>query len=197
MELEEMKTLWSEMSAELEKQKKLTDLIIIKMTQANYRSKINGIFIPEVIGSFICLAMGLYILVNFYKLNSLWMALCGAAGVLILFILPVLSLRAIHTLRSVNILRTNYKQSLKLYAKGKLQFVFVQKLSFYLGAVMMLVLLPPVCVIMGVKDPFSQSSLWLSYVVMFPLFYFLARWVFRKYMSVTGNAENILKELDK
>jgi hypothetical protein len=197
MELEEMKTLWSEMSAELEKQKKLTDLIIIKMTQANYRSKINGIFIPEVIGSFICLAMGLYILVNFYKLNSLWMAVCGAAGVLILFILPVLSLRAIHTLRSVNILRTNYKQSLKLYAKGKLQFVFVQKLSFYLGAFMMLVLLPPMCVIMGVKDPFSHSSLWLSYVIMFPLFYFMARWVFRKYMSVTGNAENILKELDK
>ena len=28
-------------------------------------------------------------------------------------------------------------------AKGKLQFMFVQKLSFYLGAVMLLILLPP------------------------------------------------------
>ena len=33
MELEEMKTLWGEMSMEIEKQKKLTDSLIIKMTQ--------------------------------------------------------------------------------------------------------------------------------------------------------------------
>ena len=196
MELEEMKTLWAEMSAAVEKQKKLTDSIIIKMTQTNYSTKINRIFIPELIGSFVCFAMGLYILANFQKLNTWWMAAFGAAGVLILFLLPVLSLRTIHTLRSVNILQSNYKQSLQLYAKGKLQFIFVQKLSFYLSAVMMVLLFPVMCMILGVKEPFKHASLWIAYLIMFPLFYFLARWVFRKYIKMTGDAENILKELE-
>ena len=56
MELEEMKTLWGEMSIEIEKQKKLTDSLIIKMTQADYRNKISKILIPESIGAIICFA---------------------------------------------------------------------------------------------------------------------------------------------
>ncbi len=42
MEFEEMQSVWQEMSAEIEKQKKITDSIIIKMTKSNYRNKINS-----------------------------------------------------------------------------------------------------------------------------------------------------------
>ena len=39
MELEEMKVLWQEMSQQVEKQKSLTDKLIIEMTQQKYAQK--------------------------------------------------------------------------------------------------------------------------------------------------------------
>ena len=41
MELEEMQAAWSQMSQDLEKQKQLTDEIILKMTQQKYTSQWN------------------------------------------------------------------------------------------------------------------------------------------------------------
>src|SRR5450432_1125248 len=95
MQLEEMKSLWSEMSMELEKQKKLTGSLIVKMTQADYRNKINRILIPEAIGSLICFAEILFILIKFQKLDTWYLLVCGVISVLILFLMPVLSIKAI------------------------------------------------------------------------------------------------------
>src|SRR5450432_1999534 len=126
MELEEMKTLWGEMSIEIEKQKKLTDALIIKMTQADYRNKISKILIPEAIGALVCFAGVLYILINFQKLNTWYLSVCGVISVLILLLLPILSIKAIYNIRTINISGNNYKQSLLEYSKSKIQFVFVQ-----------------------------------------------------------------------
>jgi len=68
MEIEEMKILWDDMTGALEKQKNLTDSIILKMTKTSYRNKINKILIPEVIGSAVCLAAALFILFFFSQL---------------------------------------------------------------------------------------------------------------------------------
>ena len=196
MEVEEMKTLWAEMSAAVEKQKKLTDSIIIKMTQADYRNKITKIQLPEAIGSFICLLWAVFILVNFQKLNTWYLVVCGVVSILIFLVLSVFSFRAIHNLRSVNIAENNYKQSLEAYAKAKLQFVFVQKLNFYLGSLLIVVFLPVAGALFGAKDFFKDSALWFSYIIMFPFFYYFSTWVFKKYIRVTADAENILKEMD-
>ena len=51
MEFEEMQSVWQEMSAEIEKQKKITDSIIIKMTKSDYRNRLNNIRIPEMVHS--------------------------------------------------------------------------------------------------------------------------------------------------
>ncbi|RKM87681.1 hypothetical protein D7036_24890, partial [Aquimarina sp. BL5] len=59
MELEEMKEVWSEISGQLEKQKKLTDKMIIMMTQEQYRKKWNKIAYPEILGTIICFGMAL------------------------------------------------------------------------------------------------------------------------------------------
>jgi len=43
MEIEEIKALWSEMSDQLEQQKKLTNEIIMSMTQERYSNKFRTI----------------------------------------------------------------------------------------------------------------------------------------------------------
>jgi hypothetical protein len=196
MELEEMKTLWAAMSADIEKQKKITDTIIIKMTKRDYSNKINKILIPEIAGSLICLAEALYIIINFQKLNTGYLLFCGIAAALILCLLPLLSIRAIYTMRSVNISDNNYKEALVKYAKGKTQFVLAQKISFYLGAALLLVILPVMGKLMAGKDFFTATRLWLWYATGFPFFYFFSRWIFKKYIKTAKDAENMLKELE-
>jgi hypothetical protein len=196
MQLEEIKILWEEMSADIEKQKKITDALIIKMTKADYRNKINKIWVPEATASLVCFACALGLLVNLQKLNTWYLLLSGIIAVLILILLPVLSIRAICTIRSVNISGNNYKESLLKYAKGKIQFVFAQKLSFYLGAILMLVILPVMSKLIDGKDIFIATRLWLWYAIAFPFFYGLSRWIFKSYIKITTDAENILNELE-
>ncbi|MDB5087783.1 MAG: hypothetical protein JWR09_1777 [Mucilaginibacter sp.] len=195
MELEEMKTIWGEMSAEIEKQKKLTDSLIIKMTQVNYRSKISKIIVPETIGSLGCMATALFIFINFQQLGNWYLQVCGGASAVVSLLLAVLSLRAVNKLSSINISNNNFKQSLSDYSKGKIQFVFVQKLSFYLGAVLMLTILPVMCKLIDGVDLFKITRLWMGYAVAFPFFYWFTTWVFKRYKKIIQGAENILKEL--
>jgi len=70
MELEEMKTLWEEMSQKVEKQQLVTDQIIMDMTQQKYTSKFSKIFLYESLGTVICFAMAVYILFNIEKLDT-------------------------------------------------------------------------------------------------------------------------------
>lgn len=197
MELEEMKTMWGEMSAEMDKQKKLTTQLITKMTQANYRGKVNNILMPETAGALVSFASFVYIALNFEKLNSLHLFICGIVAAAIMLVLPLLSLRAVFKMRSVNIGSNNFKQAIQQYAAGKKQFVFVQKLTFYLGALLLVAILPVMSKIMGNVDAFKTNSLWLMYAVMFIFFLFFAKWVYRSYAKSVNDAENLLKELSE
>ncbi len=196
MELEEMKALWQEMSVELEKQKKLTDSLVIKMTKVNYRSKINKILIPETIGVFGCLLAMIYILAGLQKLNTWYLLVCGIVAALILGLLSLLSGRAVYKIGSLHISKNNYKESLLEYSKAKTQLMFVQKLTFYLGSMLMLCTLPVMGMLIGRKDFFKVTRLWYWYAIAFPFFYYFAGWVFKSYRKIASDAENILKELD-
>jgi hypothetical protein len=196
MELEEMKSLWSEMSLEMEKQKKLTGTLIMKMTRANYRNKINKILIPEAIGALACLASILYIAAGWHNLSTWYLQACGIISVFLLCLLPMISIRAIQRMRSVHVSENNYAQSLAEYAMAKIKFLYVQKFSLYLCALLLVVVLPVMGAVVGGKDLFMGKSLWLCYAVMFPSFYALFRWVFKSYAKTAAEAENILKELE-
>ncbi|GLU51370.1 hypothetical protein [Dyadobacter frigoris] len=195
MELEEMKALWGEMSREMEKQKKLTDSVIVKMTESRYHNKINKIVLPEAFGALLCYAQAIYIVLNFQKLDGWYLMICGIATTLILCIMPVLSFQAVRKLRSVDILTNNYKESLLQYSKGKIRFVQFQKLNFYLSALLLVVILPVMVKLLGGGDLFKTSYLMYWYVVGFPFFYWFTKWVFNYYVRTAAHAENVLKEL--
>ena len=197
MELDEMKTLWKEMSTDLEKQKVLTDSLIMKMTKSNYRNKISKILIPEAIGATICTAGLLFILINIDQLNTWYLLASGVISVLILALLPIFSIKAIYKFRSLNISDQNYKEILLGYTRSRLHFVFIQKLNFVLGAILMLTMLPVMSWLMGGPDMFSDHSLWYWYAIVFPFFYYLAIRVFKSYIKTTADAEDILKELQR
>jgi hypothetical protein len=196
MELEEMQTLWGEMSVAVEKQKKLTDSLILKMIRADFKNKLNKILIPEAISTVVAFAAVIYILFNLQKLTTWYLLACGIITVIILIVLPILSIRTIYKMKSVNISGNDLKQSLQQYSKQKLRWVSVQKISFYLGAVLMIATLPAMSQIMSGVDVFTKTKLWLGYAIAFPFYYAFAKWVLKYYTKTTVAAEAILKELE-
>ena len=196
MEPEELKNLWSEMSTEREKQKLLTDQLIHTMTKTNYQSKLKKIWIPEIIGTAVSLTAVLFILMEFQKFNSWYLEASAIISVLILVILPFLSIKSVQRLRNVNISRISFRDSLSAWAQRKKEFIIVQKLGFVLGALLLVVILPVMGKLVGGKDLFSNSSLWIWYSIGFIFFSLYARYVFRHYLKSVSEAELILKELE-
>ncbi|MBB2148143.1 hypothetical protein [Pedobacter gandavensis] len=195
MELEEMKSLWEEMSSKIEKQSKITDSLILKMTNQNYRRKVNKLMVYEVIGALVCLLGLLFMAVNFYKLDTWYLQVCGLVSALILILLPVFSIKALCRMSRINISENNYQQTLKAYSKGKVQFLMVQKASFYAGAILLVSLLPVMGKLIAGHDFFKVSNIWLVYAISFPFFYYYAVWVSNNYTKSVLEAENMLKEL--
>ncbi len=196
MDLEEMKAQWDEMTAALEKQKTITDSIIIKMTQAGYKNKISKVQVPETIGVFFCAIQAVYIFISIRQLNTWYLLACGISSVIILFLLCFLSLRAIAGLNALDVSKNNYKQTLLQYSKAKQRFVYVQKVNFYLSAIFLAVILPVMGKLIAGKDVFKITDIWLYYAVAFPFFYPITKWIFKRYIKIVADAENILKELE-
>ncbi|WP_109300858.1 hypothetical protein [Aquimarina sp. AU474] len=200
MELEEMQSIWSELSGQLEKQKKLTDKMIIMMTQDKFRSKINKIAYPEIIGTFVCFGAAILIIVNFNKLDNWYTLLSGIVTLFILIILPVLSLTSINRMRKVEIATSNYKETLLNYAKGKKQFQTVTKWGYYLGFILMFAIMPVTTKILNNKDLFSETKRVWPFAIAIPLaivfFIVFSKWVMKFYNNNINSAESLIKELE-
>jgi len=196
MELDEMKSLWEDMSEKLERQKLLTDKVVLEMTQKKYRAKLNYISVPETVGTIICFAMAVYVLVNFDKLDTWYLALCGVISVSFCVILPILSLRSISRMKKIDVKHNSYKESLKLYAQSKDAFVKVQKAGYYLGFIFSLTVLPVAGKLLRNKDLLLEARLWIWYIPLAIAFQFLfSKWVFKQYTSAAKGARSLLEEL--
>ncbi len=190
-----MQTLWAVLTDKMEQHKQLTDSLIIKITNQDYRNKINKIFFPEAISTLGCFALASYILFNLHRFNNWYLLGCGIITVTILILLPILSFKTIHKLKSVNIYDKDLNRALQEYSKAKLQFVFIQKLNFILGAVLMLAILPVIGILIADKDFFKETNIWIWYCVGFPFYYLFARWVFRSYKNIVASAGNMLQQV--
>jgi len=196
MELEEMKGLWNTMSQELNRQKILTDRMVVQMTQQKYRDKLRGISLPEMTGTVVCYAMALYALMNFNKLDTWYLAVCGMISISFCLVLPFLSMRSIFRMKKIDLSTNSYKESLEQYAREKDSFIKVQKASYYLGFIFSLAVLPVAGKLIRDKDLLLDSKLWIWYIPLALIFHFLfSKWVWKHYSSVTKGARNLLEEL--
>jgi hypothetical protein len=102
MELEEMKATWEALSNRLQKQEQLTNQVIEKMINQNYRSRLNKIVFAEYIGTIICYIGAAWLITNFPKISSLMPQVLCIATVLLLFAVPVISLKSVKALKNIN-----------------------------------------------------------------------------------------------
>jgi hypothetical protein len=197
MELQELQTLWSQVSEQLEDQKKLTNDIIMKMTQERYANKFSKISVYETFGAIICFMAALYVLFNFGKLEIWYLQLCGLFTFLFLIILPVLTLKSLRNIKQINVAESSFKDTIVLFQKAKNKLLLLQRVGIYLSFLLMLIILPVASKLLKNKDLFLETGVWFIYLPIMGIFlFFFSRWGYGCYKSITNSAENILNELE-
>ncbi len=197
MELEEMKSIWSDLSDQLEKQKKLSNKTILKMTQEQYNHRINKIIYPEKIGAVVCFLAAGYILFNIEKLDTLPTLVFGIVTTAILVLLPILSLKTMKSMsKNINIAENSYKQTLGEFANIKKKFINYKKFSYVLGLGMVIVLLPPFAKIAKGIDVFSDISFWYKVPFGMLIVSVFVYYVMRAYSRNLNDIDKLIQELE-
>jgi hypothetical protein len=199
MEIEELQATWNQISEELEKQKKLTNEIILKMTHKNYKDKLNKIAIPEKISAFFTYVVAAILLLRFYELDTLPLQICGVITLAILIVLPYFSLKYLSDMQNLNVSQLSYKESIVKHEKSKQRYQRFLKFSVYAGFVLMLIIIPVASKIFNGDDIFTepQGNFWYWFLPMGLVFYYLfTRKIIGCYDSNIKKAGMILKELE-
>ncbi|WP_405382216.1 hypothetical protein [Maribacter sp. LLG6340-A2] len=199
MEIEELQSAWVQMSSQLEQQKKLTDEIILNMTKEKYQNKFKTVTIYETIGALICFGIALVILVKFGELNTWYLKLCGILTLAYMIILPVMVLKALKDLKSIDILNGLYKDNLARYIKRKNRLLRMQQWGMVIGIVGMLFILPTFSKISSDKDIFMEglkTLQWIFLTVVLAATICFCLWGYKAYVKLTKSAQKLLTELE-
>jgi hypothetical protein len=199
MDFEEIKAVWSEMSDQLEQQKKLTNEIIIKMTQERYSNKFQKIIAYESIGAVICFAAALFLILNFSKLDTWYLASCGIVTLMFLLVIPILVLRSLSRIKKLDITENSYKDTIVKYERMKKNLLLQQQFGVYGSVLIFFTSLAIFSKISSGKDIFliqQDVSVYLLILPVLVALVFFARWGYTCYKSITSSAETILRELE-
>jgi hypothetical protein len=197
MELEEMKSLWEDLSVKVEKQEKIQKDILMEITQKKYRQKIGHIAFSEILGSIICFACAGYFIYKFPVLQNPINQVLMLFNILVMMVIPVFSLRSIWNLNQVDLGKSSPSEVMEKFTKNKRRFWKVQKYGLYLSGVFMLSILPPMAELAGEPSLVEKSWFWWGYVLFGLVFlFFFARFVMNKYKKALKDSEKAIQDLD-
>ncbi|WP_299317113.1 hypothetical protein [uncultured Maribacter sp.] len=199
MELEELQSAWTQMSDELNHQKKLTNQIILDMTKQKYQNKFTTITKYETIGAVVCFAIALFVLINFGKLDTWYLQICGVLTLSFLIVLPVMVLTTLKKIKNIDILKGSYKENLKFYLKTKNRLLRLQQIGIGVGFVGLLFIVPVTSKIISNKNVFLTNLKTEQYVVFtitLIVMVFFCRWAYKGYVKVTQSAQELIQELE-
>ena len=195
MELDDLKTTWQNES-NTAIQNNLTTLIIDKMTQEKYHSKIKKINLPEIIGSIICTIAAGFIALNLSKLDTIILQAVGVAAIMILLIISTLGVLSLQQLNIKKDLNKPYAETLKIFATQKMTFYKLQKINIilcYLLMVTIIILLPK---LFGNKDITEYKYFWLyAFSTGYIFLLLLSKFVSKFYKKTLQQTEELLKDL--
>lgn len=193
MDLEIMKDQWNKMSEELAQQKLVNKNLVMEMTKNRFRNKISTIEKYEGLGLVICIPAAIFLLFNLYKMDTAYLMVCAIYCIAVLLVLPLLTFKLIGQMKESAISTNSYKQSLLDFAKSRKRFLLIQKSSWLWGILLMIAILPVSNKIGGSSEPIDINPLF--YVFGFVYVVVFTRWGYRKYDSMTAQAEELLREL--
>lgn len=199
MELEEMKSLWEEMSQRVEKLEFTNNQNIMEMTQLKYKNKFGKLYGYELSGSVVCFIFGGLVLFNFDKLDTWYLALCGVLFLAFYFLVPLITLRLLHQLRSIDLSTGTYKETMSHYQTHKKRVLRNQQAALVAGSGVMFVAVPVADKLLNGNDLFLSEikpSVWVALLFGIVVIVLGYRWGYGWYKKTANSAEAILKDLE-
>jgi len=194
MELDEFKNIWNSTSNQNEQQ--LSSEIIEQMVKRKYYSKVKKIAYPEFIGIAICLSAAVFIGLNIYQLDTVFLrgtAIVSIITLLALSIISFLSLRPFNNIKDVNV---SYVDTLKTFAFQRVRFYTLQRVNVLLSYLLMVTFVILLSKLFRGVDLTENKYFWMfsfTFGYIFVLFY--SKWVMKYYKTTLEQAEELLKEL--
>jgi hypothetical protein len=107
-------------------------------------------------------------------------------------------LRSIGFMKRINLAKGTYKETLIAYAKGRKQFLLIEKVGIYLNFILLIVSLPVLMKVFSGKDIFMENRQVLYWCIPAMTIFLMvfSRWGYSKYKNVTASASNILADLE-
>lgn len=195
MELDDLKNTWDNQNDKAKKQI-LTSKIIDRMTQTKYKSKINKIAYPEILGSIICLIAIIFIGFNFHKLDTTFLQGVGAISILILLTLSVVSFLSLRQLKMTNDFDKPYAETLKIFATQKLEFYKLQKINLTLSYLLLVTVIILLSKFFSGRDITDSKYFWtFSFTFGYIFLLFFSKFVVKFYKNTLRKTEELLQEL--
>ena len=199
MELEELQSAWTQMSNEINHQKKLTNQIILDMTKQKYQNKFTTITKYETLGAIICFTIALFVLINFQKLDTWYLQVCGILTLSFLIVLPAMVLSTLKRIKNIDILNGSYKENLKLYVKTKNRLLRLQQIGIAVGLIGLVFIVPVTSKIISNKNVFLTSlktEQYIIFTITMVIMVFFCKWAYNGYLKVTRSAQELLQDLE-
>lgn len=206
MDLDEMKSTWQELSAELDKQKTLTNDIILKMAHEKSKSSLGKMVKFESIGGLgmcVVLLVGLFICSLNRSFDNVPLMICALLSAVLFIFSGYISWDFISKMKKVNLLENSIEESQKNYLAVKKASARYKKVGVYTSLPTILFFSPVVLKVFIGKDIFRNFStakddflimILLSVVIAVPLVYTLFKF-YNKNMKATAEALEQVEEL--
>lgn len=196
MDLDEMKTAWTDLSQELDAQKRLTREVILKMTQEKSNSRLGRIIMAEGIGVFITVLAIIYLAANAYKLTH-WTGIAGFIGLMLILILGLsFGLRIIRQARKINVLTNTYTEVIRHFDDFRAMLRQYKKFSIWISVLSTVLVVPVMTEIFLGKNVLEMENLGaglLAALVIIPLVLY---GFIRFYASNVSAVKRALKDID-
>jgi len=198
MELEEMKSVWAEMSQEVEKQKQLNDELILKMAHKKSSSRLNKIIRLESLGVIISIIMLVYLIVNFDKFNN-WLSLTGGIGLTVIMFLSIyFGVDIVLKARKVDVIKSTYAQALSDFNELRRTLRLYKKFSIAIYLVIPFLMYPVMATLFFDKNLLDEPEDLLENVIVciivLPIVWFL---IYRFYKSNMSKVSKAIKDVEK
>lgn len=188
-ELEELRTIWSEMSDKLDRQKQLTDQLILQMAHEKSSSRLQRIVTMEGVGIVAVALILLALFSRFYLLDN-WLQITGGVfSALVLLISLIMGGRIIFQARRIDVSQNNYQQNLTYFKALKKTLRLYKRLSIVLNIFLPFFLLPVVFKLFFDRDLLTDlaafgSALLAIALLVPPLLYLIIRYYGRQVTQV-------------
>jgi len=196
MELNELKNTWNKAKSPGQNQLNVNPELMKRMHDQKYQLKLRRIILPEIVGSFVCLAAAGFIGFRFGKLDTALLQGAGVLSILLLLLLPVISFKSTRQLSNGNHVDQSYAETLKAFAHQRVRFVRLQKLNVLLSYLLLVTMLVLLSKLSGGKDLSANKYFWLySFTAGYVFLLFYSNWVKKYYRKTLQQAEELLQEL--